>query len=685
MHKEKRDTPENADIHSLALKRFSASEGTQRDQRKLCVEDRRFYAVDGAQWEGKIGEQFANKPRVSVNKVKRAIDVTIAGYSEHNIDTVFKPKDGVGNGDADSIASLYRADKQDSCAEEAEDTAFEEGVSGGMGAWILRHDYADGYGDSEEQRIGFEPIHDADRRVFFDVASTKRDKSDAKHAWLLHFVMRDDYKEEYGDDPVDWPASLDRGLYQWASKDTVTVAEYYVVEEESVTYYIYRSIATDDSDNQNQSNDIKYIDKDFEEDDNLELALEAQGMRRVREYKKTRRRVKKYIMSGGGILRDGTYIAGENIPIIPYYGNRTVIDGIEYISGDVRSAKDPQRLLNAQVSQLLHISSLTPVEKAIITPEQIRGHELTWAEDNVKNNPYLLLNPVTDGNGNIVQGAAAAGYTKLPSVPPALAALIQLVDQYINDILGAEDNPTDISRGISGVAVELMHGRLDRRTFKYLYNFGVSMKRSGEVWLSMARDLYVESGRRMKAVDKEGGVSHMKINTSGVDKEGARVRKNDLSRAAFDVTVNVGPGSSTKRNATVRALSEVLPMAEDPQTRQMLIMTIINNIEGEGVEEIRRYAHKQLVGMGVVEPTEEEREAMRQAEENQEPSAEDQYLEAEAAKARADTVLSAAKSENERADTEKKQAETDKIIKELNQSPLSENIVANETHYPYNT
>ena len=40
-------------------------------------------------------------------------------------------------------------------------------------------------------------------------------------------------------------------------------------------------------------------------------------------------------------------------------------------------------------------SALSSVEKPILTPEQVAGHQVMWAEDNLKDYPYLLINPIT--------------------------------------------------------------------------------------------------------------------------------------------------------------------------------------------------------------------------------------------------------------------------------------------------
>ena len=53
-------------------------------------------------------------------------------------------------------------------------------------------------------------------------------------------------------------------------------------------------------------------------------------------------------------------------------------------------------------------------------------------KDNIKNYPYQLLNPVTDLEGNPMP-AGAIGYTKPPSIAPALGALLQLTEEDMKD------------------------------------------------------------------------------------------------------------------------------------------------------------------------------------------------------------------------------------------------------------
>lgn len=175
----------------------------------------------------------------------------------------------------------------------------------------------------------------------------------------------------------------------------------------------------------------------------------------MRQKKIKKRQVHKYIMSGSKVLEDCGIIAGRCIPIIPMYGKRWFVDNVERCMGHVRLAKDPQRLKNMQLSKLGEYAAYSAIEKPIFTPEQIAGHQQMWADDNIKNYPYLLVNQLTDPNGN----PAAIGpqsYTKAPDIPPAMAALLQVTEQDMQDVLGNQQAGEQMQPNLSGKAVELI-------------------------------------------------------------------------------------------------------------------------------------------------------------------------------------------------------------------------------------
>ncbi|MEQ1073802.1 MULTISPECIES: portal protein [Acinetobacter] len=640
-----------ATIHARAKAQFDKIQSAVRDERQQCLEDRRFYSIAGAQWEGKLGEQFANKPKFEVNKIHLAVIRIINEYRNNRITVDFVSKDGSQNDElADTCDGLYRADEQDSGAEEAYDNAFEEAVGGGFGAFRLRACEDDEEDEeNERQRIKIEPIFDADSCVFFDLDAKRQDKADANFCFVLTSMTHDAYKEEYGDDPASWNKDISNAEFDWCTPDIVYVAEYYVVEKVKEKQHIFVLI---------DGTEQRYMADELENDPSILERLNATGAQELRIKTLERRKVRKYMMSGSQILEDCGYIAGRYIPIVPVYGKRWFVDNVERCMGHVRLCKDVQRLKNMQLSRLGEIAALSPIEKPIMAPEQVAGFEHMWANDNIDNNPYLLANPLTDISGNVIaQGPIS--YTKPPQVPQSLAALLQLTDVDIRELLGNQEQGEKINANVSAEAIDLVQNQLGMQSYIYIDNFAKAIKRCGAIWLSMAKELYVEEGRRMKTIGKQDEVDSAELSRPVIGESGIEY-ENDLTKASFDVGVDVGPTSSSKKSAIVRQLQALLPFTTDPQDMKILLAMIYMNMEGEGIKDFRNYYRKWLVQIGVVEPTEEEQQELIAAAQNQPPDPQAELANAlameaqgKAQKAQADTFLTAAKTEQTKADTAK--------------------------------
>jgi len=159
-------------------------------------------------------------------------------------------------------------------------------------------------------------------------------------------------------------------------------------------------------------------------------------------------------------------------------------------------------------------------------------------------------------------------------------------------------------------------------------------------------------------VGENGKMEPVELMKPIVNEEGEIEYENDLSGADYDVQVLVGPASSTKRQATVRALTDMMTMTQDPELTQVLSAMAMLNMEGEGISDVRDYFRLKLLRMGVLKPTEAEAQQLAQEAQNVKPDPQAQYLQAaseeaiaRASKAQADSILAVAKAEEARAKT----------------------------------
>lgn len=104
--------------------------------------------------------------------------------------------------------------------------------------------------------------------------------------------------------------------------------------------------------------------------------------------------------------------------------------------------------------------------------------------------------------------------------------------------------------------------------------------------------------------------------TQVVDRQtGAVVALNDLSVGRYDVTVDVGPSYTARRDATVSVLTNVLSsmLPTDPM-RPAIQGIILDNIDGEGLDDFKEYNRNQLLISGIAKPrNEKEQQIVQQA------------------------------------------------------------------------
>jgi len=253
-----------------------------------------------------------------------------------------------------------------------------------------------------------------------------------------------------------------------------------------------------------------------------------------------------------------------------------------------------------------------------------------------------------------------------------MAALLQITETDMQDILGNPQGADEMVSGMSGKAVEMIQTRVDGQSFIYMSNFSKGMKRSGEIWLSMAKELYVEDKRKMKTLAPTGQSGMVELMKPTIDKNGKLVMENDLSSATFDVVSDVGPSSSSKKQATVRALTGMIQLTQDLETANVLTAMAMMNMEGEGLSDTNAYFRKKLLRMGVVKPTEEEAQELMAEMQGQPQDPNAIYLqaaaeeaEAKAAQARASTVKTVADAELSRAKTLETLGNVDKTSQEM--------------------
>lgn len=650
-------------VHMRAMKRFDTCYSATMDMRESSLIARRFVTIPGAQWDGPWGEQFANSIKVEVNKVGRGVDKIEMDYRENRIAPDFRPDgDQADEETAATLDGMYRADFNRFKSQQALDNAAIEAISGGFGAFRLLNEWDDeGDRDNDYQRVNpASLIVDADQSVFFDLNARQYDKADARFCFVRTAMTRDAFEEEFGEDCVaSFPDTAKWVCKDWFQPDTVGVVEYYEVEEVAETLHIL-------------SYDLSKEERRIWASDLApgELAeLKGDGWQ-SRQQRRKRRKVRKYILSGAEVLEDRGYIAGQCIPIVPVYGKRAFVDNIERWKGYVHDKMDAQRLYNSNVSRLAETNSIAPIEVPIFDPAQIDNEiAALWNNANVNRSQYLLAHSLLNPDGSFAH-MGPIGYRKPPDLAPVTAALLQIANQDLTE--DQVDGAGEVRANTSAEAMDIAATRVDAKSGIYLDNIRQSVQRAGEIYLSMAQEVYADKGRKVETQTEEGGEGVAELKQMA---EGGKTI-NDFTNARYKVIVSVSEATTTRRDKTVKSMlatAEVAIRAQDIETAQAALLTAVLNQDGEGIDDFHKWARKRALNIGLVEPTDEEARTAEEAQANAEPDPMGEVAKAEAIRLQTEALHNQAQIKETEANAALKRAQTIETLGKVGMAGVTNN------------
>jgi len=586
------------------------------DTRLKSADDMLFAWV--TQWDDTYLAESDLGYRGEFNIIRKAMRQITTDLISNPVQVDFDPVDETNEDAADIMDGMYRSDMRNNTSLEAKKNASQETIVCGVGAWELRNEWKTNRAGDDRQVIKRYPLYEANNNVMWDPNAKLLDKSDANYVSCLVAYSEDGYEklcEELGADCADSSFAQPEISYvfPWISETKkVYVTRFFHREKKKVKYLTFEDMF-------GAHRTIKESDFDDHEDD-----LVDEGFNLISEKEINRYVVTRYIASGAGIL-EAKVIPGEHIPVVPQYGERQFIEGEEHYEGIVRLAKDPQRLRNFQMSYLADIVSRSPREKPIFTQEQIQGYEDMYEVNGAENNyPYMKQNAF-DANGNQLP-VGPVGYLKAPEVPPALTQSMAESRMAVDDVAGA-GLPADITDvDLSGKALNSLTKRLDMQSYTYQDNHKFAMRRDGEIYASMARDVH-DTQQEVVLVKADGSKSKEMINKPELNMETMENEiVNDVTDMIFDVYADIGPAFESVKAQTKEELKELLNSGNlDPETHTILMSEYLTMTEGSNFKDLREYFRNKLIMLGVKKPeTPEEEQMLQQAQQQQEPTMEDQ-------------------------------------------------------------
>lgn len=495
-----------------------------------------------AQWEPKEAQTriSAGLPVVSVDHLEQFVNQVTNDIRQNTPSIQIIPSDGGDTETADIIKGKVRDIEYASNADNAYDMAATYAVEMSIGFIKIENDYIDE--KSFEQSLYIRRVTNP-LAVYIDCESTEIDGSDAKRATIIEEISAAEFKMRYKDKEVCCFESEQQEQYE--DGDSVTIAEYYEVEEEPIEIGLL------------ESGDIEVVQESVEY---------------VKTRRTARRIVRHYTLSGKEVLEETTF-PGKYIPLIPVYGKEAWRKGKRHLRSLIRKSKQAQQLVNLWNSIETELLQKQPRAYVMAGEGQVEDYAEDWIDPE---KAAVLRYKQTDADGNQL---APPQRLAPPQVPTGVVnAAMQKVED-IKATLGMYNASVgEIGNEISGIAISRRKEEGDVSQYHFADNLNKSISHVGRVIVCALPEVF-DTQRVIRIINSEDKPEEVGIN-------GFRLEEQEqdyfFTKGSYDVKVVTGTSYATKRQEAASFFNEVL--GRSPEMMSIMGDLLFENMDFAGAQ-----------------------------------------------------------------------------------------------------
>jgi hypothetical protein len=525
------------------------------------------YDVDEGQWPDAIRKQREKdgRPVITVNKLQKFVRQLRGDQLMNRPRIKVIPVDDFADVNmAELYNGLIRQIEYLSMAETAYDTAYMHAISCSVGYFRLITKYNDDTNFNQDifiKRV-LNPLS-----IHFDPYAVEFTLEDARYCFVEELIDKKDFKKLYPKSAVqDFDSSSTTTLFgDWMSQDKVRIAEYFYKEP------VKNKIVMLDT------GEIVPLGKGV-----TIQSIKDLGGNIVRERTVDSHIVKWCKLTGVEILEESEW-PGNDIPIIPVFGDEIVSEGKKYYLSLARGAKGPQQMYNYWCTAATETVALTPKMPFIVDHRQIKGFEREWEESNLTNRMYIRYNAVA--------GLNKPSREPQGQVPSAIMNMMQTTAFDIEDHLGRyEASNGQASNERSGKAIIARVAQSDKGTYTFVDNLTRAIVAAGRQMIDLIPKIY-DTPRALRIRGESGQEELVRVNQPVLGENGEVGVQNDLSVGKYDLIATTGASFGSKRQEMVDTLVQSLQYA--PMLANVIAPLIFKYSDLPGSEEVSAEIKKQ--------------------------------------------------------------------------------------------
>lgn len=535
-----------------------------KDDMNFCLRD---------QWTAIERSEFTRlfKPAMTFNKLYDPIKKTVGEQRKNKPDLIVRSLTGKATQEQINVrADLVRTISYKSENDLIYQTAFKSALMIGFGAFQIDLDYEP---KSFRRIVKYNLIPDA-TRTSFDPTAMKPHKGDGNYCSRQYIFTKEEFEATYP--YIDHAASYadPRSLldFQWLTKDTIVVADYYVKEWFPLILY---KLSNGQTVTEKEWDDMQ---KDFKFKKQLAKESKVVGSiilneipvivdkRQTQDYK-----IMHYRLIKNQII-DFTEWPSKHLPIIFVDGDSYFIEGRQYTRSFIREARDAQKFINYVGSEIAAEIKNRRREQWMGTPDNIIGYEQLWRNPELQNG--ILVAKPDPKTGMMPQKMQAW------DLSPALLTNFQRGTQDIKEILGISETEQLSGRDISGQARRERKIEASMSSYVFFDNLNQAIEQSGRVVLDLLPVIYGDEERHAVISKKDGKSQNIILNKRMPDGS----IENELTAGEYDVEIDTGPSFAVQKEVALEFFQQTL--AANPQVFPLIADLWAKNLDIQQMEQV---------------------------------------------------------------------------------------------------
>lgn len=510
-----------------------------KDDMNFCLRD---------QWTAVERSEFNRlfKPAFTFNKIYPETKKIVGEQRKNKPDLLVRSLNGRASQDEINIrADIVRTISYRSQNDLVYQTAFRSALLMGYGAIHIDIDYESP--DSFFKDVFFHIVPDV-TRCAWDPISKKPHKGDGNFCSLNYPLSKEEFAAQwpYIDNPVSYADARTLLDFQWETRDTILVCDFWQKEWYSTLIYKLSNGMTVTPQEWEEMQQVFKMQKEIGKDTRVVGDLiEAQLPRIIDERKTKKYKIRHYRLIKDRILEWQDW-PSKYLPIVFVDGDSQYIEGMQYTKSYVHEAKDAQKFLNYTGSEIAAEVKNRRREQWIGTPDNIIGQEQLWRNPELQNGILIARPDPKTG--------------QLPMKLNAWEISAGLLQQYqratmdIREIMGMAEADNTGSRDISGSAKRERKMDVSMSSYVYFDNLNQAIEQCGRIVLDLLPVIAGDDERNMTINRKDGNTQVITLNEKQED--GSILNK--LEAGEFDVEIDTGPSFAVQKEVALEMFAQTL-------------------------------------------------------------------------------------------------------------------------------